>query len=155
MDQKRRRSVPRRRVGNSNLISAGALIYCHSTHRYLFVLRNGTRFGGNWGLPGGKIEPNESVIAGLHRELQEELGFNLSGNKIIPVETFTSDTGNFIYHTFIIPVTEEFIPILNNEHRGYCWVHLDDHPTPLHPGVWRTFNFDSVIKKIQTLESIL
>lgn len=48
----------------------------------------------------------------------------------------------------------EFLPILNEEHRGFCWVELDDHPKPLHPGVWRTINFEAVTKKIKTIEKI-
>ena len=47
---------------------------------------------------------------------------------------------------------EEFVPILNNEHRGYCWVRLEDYPKPLHPGVWKTFKFTEVINKIKQLE---
>ena len=85
----------------------------------------------------------------------DNLFWNIKDAKIIPIEKFTSDNGNFTYHTFIAPVEEEFTPILNDEHRGFCWVALEDHPKPLHPGVWRTINFESVINKIKTLESIL
>ena len=67
----------------------------------------------------------------------------------------TSDNQRFVYYTFLIMVDQEFVPILNEEHRGYCWVELRDHPKPLHPGLWRSFNFDIVKKKIKTLESIL
>jgi hypothetical protein len=31
---------------------------------------------------------------------------------------------------------------------------LKEHPKPLHPGVWRTFNFKSVIKKLETVALI-
>jgi len=142
-------------VGNSNLTNAGALIYCRKSQRYLFLLRNGARHDGSWGLVGGKVEDGESVVEGLHREIDEEIGLDLRAQKIIPVEKFTSDSKNFVYHTFVITVDAEFVPTLNNEHRGYCWVKLTDHPRPLHPGVWRTFKFGAVVDKIRTLESIL
>ena len=155
MDQKLRRNLPRRRMESGNLISAGALIYCRTTHRYLFLLRNGDRHDGSWGLVGGKIDSGETVTAGLVREIAEELGGTIRDAKLIPIEKFTSESNQFEYHTFMINVDEEFVPVLNHEHRGYCWVKLEDHPRPLHPGVWRTFKFSSVIEKIQTLEKVL
>lgn len=134
--------------------SCGSLIYCSNTHRYLFLLRNGCKHAGSWGLVGGKVESGETVSQALHREILEELGGTIVDPKLIPLEKFTSKDENFVYHTFLITVEEEFTPLLNSEHRGYCWVPLKDHPKPLHPGVWRTFNFRSVIKKIETVEQI-
>lgn len=133
----------------------GALIYSRSTNRYLFLLRNKSRHAGSWGIAGGKVEPNETVVHALVREIREELGMDYSNKKFIPLETFTSDNRKFVYYTFLVNVDEEFVPQLNDEHRGYCWVELNDHPRPLHPGLWRSFNFDIVKKKIKTLESIL
>ena len=155
MDKKLRRGLHRRSVESSRLISAGALIYCSSTHRYLFLLRNGDRHSGSWGLVGGKIENGETIVEGLQREIQEELGGIINDAKLIPIEKFTSESNRFEYHTFVIKVDDEFVPVLNHEHRGYCWVKLEDHPKPLHPGVWRTFKFNSVIDKLKTLEIVL
>lgn len=141
-------------INRALTIGVGALFYSQSTHRYLFLLRNGAKHNGSWGLVGGKVEPNELPINSLKREIQEEIG-NVAFRKIIPLEHFTSDNEKFEYHTYLIPVAEEFIPLLNHEHRGYAWTSIEDHPKPLHPGVWRTFNFASVLDKIRTLENIL
>jgi len=134
--------------------SCGALIYSTSTNRYLFLLRNGGRFPDTWGIVGGKIESGESILDGLLREIREELGGEIKGAKILPIEQYTSNKGTFIYHTFLIKVEDEFLPALNHEHHGYCWVTLDHMPRPLHPGVWRTFKFKANKDKIQVLEKI-
>lgn len=139
----------------SNLVSCGALIYSIKTRRYLFLLRSQKRHKHSWGLVGGAVEAGETVSQGLLREIQEEIAFDATCSKLIPLEKFTSEDQNFSYHTFIIPVQDEFIPDLNHEHNGYCWVPLEHYPKPLHPGVWRTFKFSKVVEKIQTLEKIL
>ena len=137
------------------LASTGALIYCKQTHRYLFLLRNTTKHSGSWGIVGGKVEAGETVAQGLQREIREELGGVIKGAKIIPIEQYTSDNNKFVFHTFLISVDEEFVPDLNAEHRGYCWVKLEDHPKPLHPGVCRSFNFSAIVDKIKTMEAVL
>ena len=133
----------------------GALIYSKSTNRYLFLLRNKSKHSGSWGIVGGKVDPGETVIQALVREIQEEIGVDYTDKKFIPLETFTAENNKFVYYTFVVSVESEFVPKLNSEHRGYCWVELNDHPKPLHPGLWRSFNFEIVKKKIKTLESIL
>lgn len=155
MGEKLGRRIQKRSLDTSLIESVGAFIYCTTTKRYLFLLRSSSRYSGTWGLVGGKIDSNEHILDSLLREIQEELGGIIRDPKIIPIEKFTSDNGNFTYHTFIAPVDNEFVPLLNEEHRGYCWVALEDHPKPLHPGVWRTINFEAVARKIKTLESIL
>jgi 8-oxo-dGTP pyrophosphatase MutT (NUDIX family) len=139
----------------NTITGCGALIYSKSTHRYLFLLRTQKKFKGSWGLVGGGIEAGETVRDALVRETQEEIEFDIANQKIIPLEQFTSDDHRFTYHTFLIIVDNEFVPILNHEHKGYCWVHLNDYPRPLHPGVWRTFKFESVVQKIKTVEELL
>lgn len=138
----------------SNHIGCGALIYCSSTKRYLFLLRNQKRHAGSWGLVGGGANQNESIIDALYREISEEIG-HVNIMQTIPLEKFTSENNNFEYHTYVITVDKEFVPELNDEHRGYAWTFINDHPKPLHPGVWRTFSFKVVLEKIKTLESAL
>jgi 8-oxo-dGTP pyrophosphatase MutT (NUDIX family) len=133
----------------------GALVYARSTNRYLFLLRNKSKHAGSWGIVGGKVDPGETVMHALVREIREEMQLDFSTKKFIPLETFTADNHKFVYYTFLVGVDEEFVPTLNDEHRGYCWVELNDHPKPLHPGLYRSFNFEIVKKKIKTLESIL
>lgn len=138
---------------NSN-IGCGALIYSRRTRRYLFLLRNQKKHSGSWGLVGGGVELNETPIDALRREINEEIG-NIEILKIIPLEKFTAENTSFEYHTYLITVEDEFIPLLNSEHRGYAWTAINDCPKPLHPGVWRTFSFEVILDKIKTFETAL
>jgi 8-oxo-dGTP pyrophosphatase MutT (NUDIX family) len=150
MDKKRRRNLSSTELEHKPLIkSVGALIHCQSTDRYLFVLRSGHSYSGTWGLPGGKVDPGETIDQALHREIHEELGGKILGAKLALIKTFVSCNKKFEYHTFLINVEEEFMPWLNNEHSGYAWCKIKEHPKPLHPGVWKTISFDEVLEKIQ------
>ena len=141
-------------MAHSTLIGCGALIFCTKTKRFLFLLRSKGKYPNSWGLVGGKIESKESIMSGLEREIKEELGGNIDGAKILPIEKYTSDNEKFVYHTFLIKVEEEFIPELNSEHKGYCWVPLEDHPKPLHPGITRILNADAIRLKLKTHQNI-
>ncbi len=138
----------------SNHIGCGALIYSRATKRYLFLLRNQKRHAGSWGLVGGGVEAAESPVEALRREIVEEIG-SIDIEKIIPLEKFTAQSTNFEYHTYLLVVADEFVPQLNDEHRGYAWTTISDHPKPLHPGVWRTFSFRSIVDKIATVETVI
>lgn len=140
-------------MDSNTLVGVGALFYSRRTGRYLFLLRQGTSYNNNWGLVGGKLETGETLYQGLCREITEEIGGSPEF-KLVPVEQFTSDNERFVYHTFLAIVEDEFVPKLNHEHKGYCWVGLDDYPRPLHPGVWKTFNFEDVMEKIKTATKV-
>ena len=128
--------------------SAGVFFYAQSTNRFLFLLRNDEKNPGFWGIPGGKIEKDESLLEGVKRECEEEIGF-YPQVKLIPIQKFVNNT--FTYHTFFGMVSDEFMPTLNDEHSGYCWVPYDLYPRPLHPGLFNTINFDVVKDKLDKL----
>jgi hypothetical protein len=40
---------------------------------------------------------------------------------------------------------------LNDEHVGYAWIGHDQHPKPMHPGLFSTINIDIVKEKLKSL----
>lgn len=61
----------RKTVGSRPLIMAGACVLLLQDHRLLLGLRTDN---GCWGLPGGALEPGESMEEVAKRELYEETG---------------------------------------------------------------------------------
>lgn len=128
-------------------ISAGVFFYCKNTNRFLYILRNDKQIC--WGIPGGKIEQDETLLTGLQRECLEEIQYWPEEVKLVPIQKFVNH--NFVYTTFFCEVEKEFIPILNEEHIGYAWVDISNTPKPLHPGLFNLINFDIVQEKINYL----
>jgi 8-oxo-dGTP pyrophosphatase MutT (NUDIX family) len=130
-------------------ISGGVFFYSTQSNRYLYLLRTDAKNPGNWGIPGGKIEDSETLLEGIARECEEEIGYFPNNAKLIPIQKFVNNT--FTYHTFFCEVEIEFIPQLNDEHCGFAWVGEGQYPKPLHPGLFSTVNFDVVQEKLNAL----
>jgi 8-oxo-dGTP pyrophosphatase MutT (NUDIX family) len=132
-----------------NHIAAGVFFHSTDTSRYLYLMRTDTKNPNNWGIPGGKIEGDETLLEGIERECNEEIGYFPKELKLVPIQKFVNH--DFTYHTFFCRVDQEFVPILNDEHCGYAWVGDNQYPKPLHPGLFNTVNFDVVQAKLKIL----
>ena len=132
--------------------AAGSIFLAKSTKRILLNFRSMNVSKPNcWGFWGGKINPSESIINGLDREIKEELGFLPKYDKITIIDEFTSNDHNFKYFSFAILVPDEFIPITNDESIGYAWVTMNNYPKPLHPGAKAILENTSITKSLLRL----
>lgn len=111
--------------------AAGAVIYCRNTGRCLWAKRSNTGDApGVWASLGGGVDPGETIVQGLRRELVEEGGFR---DKVAFVPFYVQRNPGFSYYNFVGTVDEEFEPTLNDEHTEYVW--SEEVPTPCHPGL--------------------
>jgi ADP-ribose pyrophosphatase len=136
-----------------NLTGVGAFVLSRYSGKFLFLLRNTIKYSNLWALPGGKAEFSETLSETLIRELEEEIGYNFSDRKLIPIDTYINN--DFKYHTLLIIVDEEFVPILNDEHKGFCWVDVDSVPKPTHPGLKALVSDSDVIQKINNIKNLI
>jgi ADP-ribose pyrophosphatase YjhB (NUDIX family) len=137
---------------SSAVNAVGVWFYAVNTQRYLYLMRDDPKHPDTWGLPGGRMEPGETMIESIKRECEEELGAMPDYIKLVPLEKFTTADQHFAYHTFFCSVANEFVPELNHEHTGWAWLSSGVWPRPMHPGLWSTVNFDAVRDKITTME---
>ena len=136
------------------IIASGCIFLSIDTGRVMLQQRSGAvNHPRTWGFFGGKSEGNERPSETLYREMEEEIGLVPAIDKVIPINKFTSPNKKFIYNSFVVTVEDEFIPVLNNESDGYCWVKIGNWPRPLHPGAKIQFNSKQFVKKLKTVHA--
>ena len=87
--------------------------------------------GGMWEFPGGKIEPGETVEGCVRREIQEELGIEVSvGDRLITVEHAYTHFRVTLHVHHCQYVSGEPRPIECDEIRWVSVDELDDYPFP-------------------------
>jgi ADP-ribose pyrophosphatase YjhB (NUDIX family) len=137
------------------IVCSGALFYAKKTRRFLLLQKANGKHEGTWGLVGGTNVEGETAWQGLQREITEEIGENPNIIKTIPLETFVSNDSVFNFHTYLCVVSEEFIPALSPEHKGWCWCTVDGAPKPLHQGLRSSFGNKTIRTKLQTVFDIV
>lgn len=87
--------------------------------------KKGSRYGLKWEFPGGKLEPGETLVECLQRELREELSIEVEGIAKIEFQTAHYDDGGTfeVMYCFVSKFHGE--PV-NNVFEQIRWVTLDE-----------------------------
>lgn len=75
-------------------------------------------------LPGGHIEPGESIVDSVVREMQEETGLSIRNPKLCGVKQFPIDGGRYI--VFLFHAKEFEGELISSEEGKMHWVDKDD-----------------------------
>ena len=83
--------------------------------------------GNKWGIPGGKVEKNETPLQAIIREVKEETGYDISKQPIETLQTVYieyNEKDHFVYHMFRTKLQEDpgAVKINFDEHKGFTWV---------------------------------
>ncbi len=91
---------------------------------------------GTWALPGGHLEPNERIIDGLIREVEEELGISISppNAQLLAVTDDIGANKHYLHMTFMVDIGDQEPELVEPEACDeWRWFELDALPTPLFP----------------------
>lgn len=132
-------------AGRETMEGAGALFYCPSTQRFLILLRaddgdDGNVWcclGGGRDIVNGRPEPLETTV---RRESWEEAGLPMDTEyELIHVGCKYYEDG-FRFHNYIALIDEEFLPLINEEHKSFQWTEWENFPEEMHQGMMSVFN---------------
>jgi len=105
-----------------------AAVYIEHNENILLLHRQNNKSQGNkWGIPGGKVEKNETPLQAAIREVKEETGYDISKQPIEEIGTVYveyNDNDHFVYHMFRTQLIDdpEAVKINFKEHKGFTWV---------------------------------
>lgn len=128
--------IPERYNTGYNIGVGGAVVH---DGRLLMVRRASRRGRGNWQLPGGFIEPDETIEQAVVREVQEEAGITAEVEGVLGLRNrYDQDVGNGIYIVLLLkPVSGE--PKADGrevDHAGYFTLEQIRELNPLPPVNW-------------------
>jgi len=114
------------------LVAAAALV--DEEGRILIAQRpTGKSYAGYWEFPGGKIESRETPEGALIRELEEELGIQVSLDSLQPLTFASCAYDNFHLLMPLYLVRQWRGIVAPQEHMAVKWVYpinLKDYPMP-------------------------
>ena len=80
--------------------------------------------GLKWEFPGGKVDPGETLIEALSREIHEELNINIRVHEKLAQEKYKDNEINIVLHYFLCSIIDGTIKL--NEHEAMKWVEKKD-----------------------------
>lgn len=98
-----------------------AIIY--KDGEYFATQRGYGEFEGMWEFHGGKIEPGESRESALKREIQEELGIDITINKFLCTTDYDYPSFHLTMHCYLCGVESGKIEL--KEHKSARWLTVE------------------------------
>ena len=95
----------------------------HKDDAYFATQRGYGEFEGMWEFPGGKIEPGESRESALKREIQEELGIDITIDKFLCTTDYDYPSFHLTMHCYLCRVELGMIEL--REHKSARWLTVD------------------------------
>ena len=95
----------------------------HRDGAYFATQRGYGEFEGMWEFPGGKIEPGESREIALKREIQEELGVDITIENLLCTTEYDYPSFHLTMHCYLCSIASGEIEL--REHKSALWLTSD------------------------------
>jgi mutator protein MutT len=105
-----------------------AALYIENDGMILLLHRHTNKSQGNkWGIPGGKVDKNETPLQAVVREVEEETGYKFLPEKLENLNTVYvehNEKDHIVYHMFRTKLQGDpgAVKINYNGHKGFTWV---------------------------------
>ena len=110
-------------MGRTEQVELTTLCLIHEGDRYLLQDRVKADWKG-YTLPGGHVEPGESIVDSVIREMKEETGLTIRNPKLCGIKQFPIEGGRYIVFLFR---TEEFEgELISSEEGKMHWVKKEE-----------------------------
>lgn len=96
--------------------------------RILVIRRGQAPAKGTWSLPGGRVEPGETLVDAVRREVLEETGIPVTVADLVGIVERDSESG----HTYVIsdfyctPTIPGLVPVAGDDADDARWVSADE-----------------------------
>ena len=91
---------------------------------YFVTQRGYGEFEGMWEFPGGKIEEGETAEFALKREIQEELGIDITIDKFLCTTEYDYPSFHLTMHCYLCSIETEEIEL--REHKSARWLRPEE-----------------------------
>ena len=126
----------RQHIGHAPILIIGAVVLIVDKQNRLLMMKRSD--SGSWGLPGGAVEPGETVEEAAFRETLEESGLRVEEMSLFGVFSgpecyYKYPNGDEVYNVTVAYLSREVSGDiqLNGEHTEWGWFALVDLPVDL------------------------
>ena len=108
-------------------IGVGGILF-NKQRQVLLIKRNQAPAQGLWSIPGGKLEPGETLVAACRREFKEETNLDVTVKPIVAVVERRLEGFHYIIIDFLVELLDEDTCqlIAQSDVSEARWVSLDD-----------------------------
>ena len=93
-----------------------------------FLLTQEQKYGSTWSIPGGRVEPGESIVQAAQREVLEETGVPVHIDGILRIEHAAADNTARVRVLFVGTPLDDTEPktFADEESLGAAWLTIDE-----------------------------